>query len=197
MTRRLRSLPRLACAALAFALTCCGPPRQGSVTDISGAMPALEFSMTRANDDKPVRATDYRGKVVILYFGYTHCPDECPTTLANLSSVLKHLGAKADDVRVLFVSVDPDRDTLPVLNSYVRVFAPQIDGLRGTPDAIAMLARRHRVTYQVTPTSPGHAYEVTHSDSVFFFDPSGRARLVAMSVDNTAAIAADIERLLQ
>jgi protein SCO1/2 len=187
------------CAVLALAclLASCGPPRQGAVTDITGAIPALEFAMTRANDGKQVRAADYRGKVVILYFGYTHCPDECPTTLADLASVLQRLGTKADDVRVLFVSVDPDRDTSPVLKSYVEDFAPEVDGLRGAPDAVAMLARRYRVTYQVTKASPGVAYEVMHSDSIFFFDPSGRARLVATSVDRTDAIAADVEQLMK
>jgi protein SCO1 len=184
-----------AIVALALLLACCAPPR-GSVTDITGAMPALEFAMTRANDGKPVRAANYRGKIVILYFGYTHCPDECPTTLANLASVLKQLGQRANDVRVLFVSVDPERDTLPVLKSYVNVFAPEIDGLRGSADAVAMLARRYRVTYQVTPASPERAYEVMHSDSIFFFDANGHARLVATSSDHTAVIAADIERLM-
>ncbi len=189
---RLRSTAIL---ALAFPLACCAPPR-GAVTDIAGVMPALEFAMTRANDGKPVRAADYRGRIVILYFGYTHCPDECPTTLANLASVLQRLGAKANDVRVLFVSVDPDRDTPPVLKSYVQVFAPEIDGLRGTPDEVAMLARRYRVTYQVTPAAANRAYEVMHSDSIFFFDASGHARFVATSVNHTDVIAADIEKLM-
>jgi protein SCO1/2 len=194
----VQSIPARAFAivSLALLIASCAPPR-GSVTDITGVMPPLEFAMTRANDGRPVRAADYRGKIVILYFGYTHCPDECPTTLANLASVLTRLGAKAGGVRVLFVSVDPDRDSLPVLKSYVQVFAPQIDGLRGTPDEVARLARRYRVTYQVTPASPEHAYEVMHSDSIFFFDASGRARLVAMSVDKTDAIAADVERLMK
>ena len=160
-------------------------------------MPPLEFAMTRANDGMPVRAADYRGKIVILYFGYTHCPDECPTTLANLASVLTRLGPKAAEVRVLFVSVDPDRDTLPVLKSYVQVFAPEIDGLRGSADAMAMLARRYRVTYQVTPASPEHPYEVMHSDSIFFFDASGRARFVATSSDHTDALASDVEGLMK
>jgi protein SCO1 len=181
----------LAFAALAVLLAACAPPR-GAVTDITGAMPSLEFVMTRANDAKPVTATDYRGKVVILYFGFTHCPDECPTTLANLAGALHALGSRANDVRVLFVTVDPDRDDLPTLRKYVETFAPQIDGLRGTPDAIAMLARRYRVTYQVTPASSGQDYEVMHSDSVFFFDTAGRARYVATSVDSTAKIAGDI-----
>ena len=138
----VQSIPARAFALLALALllASCSPPR-GSVTDITGVMPALEFAMTRANDGKAVRAADYRGKIVILYFGYTHCPDECPTTLANLAGVLTSLGAKARDVRVLFVSVDPDRDTLPALKSYVNVFAPEIDGLRGSADMARIEAK--------------------------------------------------------
>ena len=196
MTNGLSRRRNSAILALILLLVCCAPPR-GSVTDITGVMPPLEFAMTRANDGKPVRAADYRGKIVILYFGYTHCPDECPTTLANLASVLQRLGPKAKDVRVLFVSVDPDRDTPAVLKSYVQVFAPEIDGLRGTADAVAMLARHYRVTYQVTPASADHAYEVMHSDSIFFFDAGGHARLVATSVAHTDAIAADVEKLIE
>ena len=130
-----------------------------------------------------------------LYFGYTHCPDECPTTLANLSSALEMLGPRASNVRVLFVSVDPVRDALPILKAYVNTFAPEIDGLRGTNNQIASLARRYRVLYRVTPRSNGQSAEVVHSSAVFFFDPSGRARLVMMSTANAKALAADIERL--
>jgi protein SCO1/2 len=172
-------------------LFACAPPH-GSFTDISGVMPDLEFAMQRANDGKSIRAIDYRGHVVVLYFGYTNCPDICPTTLSDLSSVLQRLGPKARDVRVLFVTVDPSRDQLPELKTYVNAFAPEIDGLRGSPDAIARLARRYRVTYAVTSASPGHAYEVMHSDSVFFFDRNGHPRYVATSVakadDTTAAM---------
>ncbi len=182
--------------ALLFVVAACTPAR-GPVTDITGAMPSLEFAMIRANDGKNVTAKDYRGRAVILYFGYTNCPDECPTTLSDLTSMLHRLGPLARDVRVLFVTVDPNRDTLPVLKSYVTAFAPQIDGLWGSSDAIARLARRYRVIYEVTPSSPGHAYEVMHSDSVFFFDPQGRVRYVATSVADASAIAADVRNLLE
>jgi len=178
--------------AVLFALAACAPPR-GPVTDITGAMPDLEFRMVRANDGKTIDARDYRGRAVILYFGYTNCPDACPTTLSDLATVLKRLGPKADDVRVLFVSVDPDRDTLPVLKTYVTAFAPQIDGLRGGADAVARLARRYRVTYRVDPGPP---YEVMHSDSVFFFDARGRARTVATSVADAAKITDVVKTLL-
>jgi protein SCO1/2 len=183
-------------AIAAAMLAACSRHTPSGATNITGAMPRLEFSMTRANDGRPVSANDYRGKVVALYFGYTHCPDECPTTLANLAAVLKALGSRANGVRVLFVSVDPNRDTLPILKAYVSTFAPQIDGLRGTDDQITRLARRYRVVYRVTPASPGHAYEVDHSNTVYIFDPSGRARLVALQTDNAKALAADIENLL-
>jgi protein SCO1 len=172
-----------------------GETRPGA-DDISGVMPDLSFHMIRAGDGTTVTAESYRGKAVLLYFGYTHCPDECPTTLANLANVLHSLGPRAKKVRVLFVSVDPARDTLPILKAYVSTFAPQIDGLRGTDDQIAALARRYRVLYRITPSSAGQDAEVMHSDSTFFFDPSGHARFVTTHTDDTKKIAADIERVL-
>lgn len=182
---------------LALLSTSCGRQTTGAATDITNVMPPLAFHMTRVNDGLPVSAASYRGKVVVLYFGYTHCPDECPTTLANLAAVLRRLGTKAQDVRVLFVSVDPSRDTSSILKSYVQAFAPQIDGLLGSDNAIAILARRYRVIYAVTPASPGHPYTVVHSGSTFFFDRDGNARQVTMSTDDTAAITAQVRRLLE
>ena len=184
--------------ALCLVLAACGNHDAGwHGRNISGDMPDLAFTMQRANDGKTVGAPDYRGKITLLYFGYTNCPDICPTTLANLSEALRRLGPKARQVRVLFVTVDPDRDTLPVLKAYVNAFAPQMDGLRGTKNAIAALARRYRVAYSVTKPTKEHPYEVMHSAAVFFFDRDGHARLVTLSTDDTRAVAADIERLLQ
>jgi protein SCO1/2 len=184
-------------AAFSFALTLAacgrGEMRPG-VTDITGVMPDLKFAMTRANDGAFVTADSYHGKVVLLYFGYTHCPDVCPATLSNLADVLKDLGPRAKDVRVLFVSVDPLRDTLPELKSYVTAFAPQIDGLRGTPNAIAMLAQRYRVLYSVKMTP--HGEEVMHSGSVFYFDRDGKAREVMTTTSDETGIAKDIASLL-
>ena len=116
--------PLLMVASLTLALSACGQSRPlPNMTDIKGVMPALDFAMTRANDGAQVTAYDYRGKVSVLYFGYTHCPDVCPTTLSNLSRALGAMGNDANKIRVLFVSVDPSRDTLPVLKSYVTAFA--------------------------------------------------------------------------
>jgi len=191
------TLVRLSVLALGLLLASCGGgDKPYHATDIAGAMPKLQFKMERANDHAIVNADSYRGRVVILYFGYTHCPDICPTTLANLSEVLKRLDTRAYDVAVLFVSVDPDRDTPDVLGKYVRSFAPQIDGLTGPPNGLMALTRRYRVLYSVTKDSPGHPYEVMHSNSVFFFDRSGRARLVTTSTDDIAGLTDDVKRLL-
>ena len=169
-------------------------------TDLTGAMPDLALTMTRANDGKTVTAQDFRGKVTLVYFGYTFCPDVCPTTLSNLAVAVKRLGDKADDVRVLFVTVDPNRDTLPVLKEYAEAFAPQVVGLRGAADQLAALAKRYRVAYSVTPAKGDTPYTVTHSSAIYVFDTSGRARLLISSmatgdpdIDGTAA---DLRRLV-
>lgn len=152
--------------------------RAWNSTDVTGVLPALDFTMTRASDGKIVTAADYKGKVVLLYFGYTFCPDVCPTTLLNTTLMLKAFGQQADNVRVLFVTVDPNRDTVAVLKQYTEAFAPEVVGLRGTPDQLATLAKRYRVAYSVEPESPGHQYEVTHSSAVYVFDRSGNIRLL-------------------
>jgi protein SCO1/2 len=168
--------------------------------DVTGISMPLQFSMTRASDGTHVTQADYRGKVVLLYFGYTFCPDVCPLTLTNMTQVLDQLGKRATHVRILFVTVDPNRDSLAVLKQYAAAFSPQIDALRGTPDELAALARRYRIAYSVTPASAGHPYEVTHSSAIYTFDASGAARLLIASmasrnpdIDGTAA---DLRRLI-
>jgi protein SCO1/2 len=181
---------RYAALLLALMLAACG--RSGfHMTDVSGAMPRLDFHLTRASDGKPVSGETYRGKVTLLYFGYTNCPDVCPATLANLTGMLAKV--KSRDVQILFVTVDPKRDNLPALAEYVRAFSPQIEGLRGTDNQLADAARRYRVAYSVDPAPP---YTVMHSNAVFFFDPSGRVRLVTTDTTDVDAIAEDVEKLL-
>ena len=195
MTPPMKSIRLAGALALSFcALQACEPASSTS-TDITGVMPRLEFSMVRANDGAPVSAENYRGKTVLLYFGYTHCPDECPTTLTDLSDMLRRIGPDAKNARVLFVTVDPARDTVPVMRAYVHAFGPDIDGLRGDANAIAALARRYRVLYETTPASQNRPYAVMHSDSVFVFDGQGRARLVLTSTRNAAQLAAMVDAL--
>jgi len=185
MRARFSSPPVLALAAvlaLAFALVAAPPARAWNSTDMTGALPALSFTMTRASDGKTVTAADFKGKIVLLYFGYTFCPDVCPTTLMNVTDMLKSLGKKADDVRLLFVTVDPNRDTLAVLKQYTGSFAPQIVGLRGTPNQLQTLAKRYRVAYSVTPAHDGKPYEVTHSSAVYVFNRTGDIKLIFTSL---------------
>jgi protein SCO1/2 len=172
------SLSRRGLLAAGLLVFCGGRARAWHSTEIGGALPELDFQMTRASDGKLVGAADFRGKVVLLYFGYTFCPDACPTALLNISEMLKALGPRADDVRVLFVTVDPSRDTLDVLKEYSGSFAPQVVGLRGTPDQLAALAKRYRVSYSVEPAPGGHGFEVTHSSGIYVFDRGGEARLL-------------------
>jgi protein SCO1/2 len=168
-------------------------------TDITGAVPALALTMTRASDGQTVTGADYRGKVTLLYFGYTQCPDVCPMTLSNAALVLRALGPAANDVRVLFVTVDPNRDTLPVLKQYAAAFAPQIVGLRGDPNQLAALARRFRVAYSVDPKGPD-GYTVSHSSAIYAFDGMGKARLLISSLSTTtpdiAGVTSDLRRLI-
>ncbi len=177
--------------ALAFTLLLAGCGRGNwHMTDISGGSPALDFRLTRASDGAAVGGEAWRGKVVALYFGYTHCPDICPATLANLTDVAKRVGP---DFHILFVTVDPERDTRAVLNDYTHAFTPQLDGLYGSANQLADAARRYRVAYAVKAGPP---YEVMHSNAVFFFDRSGKARLVTTDTSDTDAIAEDVKRLI-
>jgi protein SCO1/2 len=183
---------RMAALLLALLLAGCSKPapgQQSHMTDITGGMPKLAFQMSAGG--KPVTADAYRGKVVALYFGYTHCPDICPTTLANLTQMAAKVNSP--DLRILFVTVDPDRDSDAVLSDYAHAFSPQVVGLRGSANQLAELARRYRVAYTVTKGPP---YEVMHSNAVFFFDKDGRARLVTTDTSDPSAMADDVKRLL-
>ncbi|MGH6817835.1 MAG: SCO family protein [Methylovirgula sp.] len=169
--------------------------------DISGELPSLAFTMTRAADHKEVTQADYRGQVVLLYFGYTFCPDICPTTLTNVHDVLRDLGPDAKQVRVLFVTVDPNRDTLPILADYVKNFGLHMEGLRATPDELATLARRYRFVCSVKPATKDHPYEVTHSSTIYVFDGTGTARLLVSSLatakPDIKGTTADLKRLVE
>jgi protein SCO1/2 len=196
MSRLLIALALCLLFPLAGAAT---PSERGNSHDVTGILPDLSFTMTRASDGRQVTASDYRGKLVMVYFGYTHCPDACPLTLANIAQVLQGLGARAEQVRVLFVTVDPDRDALPVLRAYTDSFAPQVDGLRGSADQLRRFARTYRVAYDVRPAAAGQDVDVMHSGSVLVFGADGRARLLTLSLSDGSGVpgmVADLTRLL-
>lgn len=186
----------LACSLIAVLLLLggCGGKQHWQTKDITGYMPDLSFTLT---DDhgKTVHADDYAGHVVMLYFGYTHCPDVCPTTLATVAHALQKLGARAKDVRVLFVSVDPNRDKAAELRAYTAAFSPQMIGLTGTQDELRALSKRYRVTYGYGDKYPKGNYTVSHSSAIFVFDRHGKVRLLMQEQDGAKAIAADLSRL--
>jgi protein SCO1/2 len=164
--------------------------------DITGLMPPLDFSLTEASDGTTVHGRDFQGQVVLLYFGYTHCPDVCPTTLSRLGRAVAALGPQAEQVRILFVSVDPARDTLAQLKTYVAAFGPQVVGLRGSQDEIKALTKRYRVSYGYGKPDAHGDYEVSHSSAVYVFDRKGDVRLLADSTAESSVITDDLKRLL-
>jgi protein SCO1/2 len=174
-------------------LTACHHDLSPQDVNITGLVPNLALSMTDVQTGQPVTQADFTGKTTLLYFGYTNCPDVCPATLYNVDRILRLLGPKAANIRLIFVTVDPDRDTQAVLAQYTALFGPNITGLRGTADQLFALARRYRVVFSVTKTP---TYSVTHSAAIYVFDPHGQARFIIAGLDTTnpdlKGIAADL-----
>nr|WP_233176396.1 SCO family protein [Dyella sp. ASV24] len=165
------------------------------LTNVSGHMPDLDFQLVD-DQGKSVSGKDYRGKVVLLYFGYTHCPDVCPLTLAQLHVVMQRLGPLADGARILFVSVDPARDTPEVMHAYVNAFDPRAVGLSGSPREIEALSKRYRSAFTREPDRADGQYEVSHSSAIYVFDSQGKARLLATPNNSQDDMVHDLHLLL-
>lgn len=163
--------------------------------DISGYMPELNFELIDSQG-RSVSADNTSGKIRLLYFGFTHCQNICPTTLSTLSASIRQLGPEADRVRVLFVSVDPKRDTPEVLKSYFGRFSPQVIGLSGSEKQLHDLSKRYRVSYSYGEPDAQGRYMVYHSSAVFVFDGRDRVRLLLDPEIGAEAIAEDLRRLL-
>jgi len=144
-----------------------------------------------------VRLADFKGKAVVIFFGYTQCPDVCPTTLAALADAMKQLGPDADRVQVLFVTVDPERDTAELLSKYVPAFDPRFLGLRGDADATARTAKEFRILYQKQPGKAPGTYTMDHSAGTYIFDPQGRLRLYVGLNQGPDVVAHDLRELLR
>ena len=191
---RIRALT--AAAALAVLVAACGGEEPWALKDVSGLMPDLEFELTRAADGRTVSEEAYAGKVTVLFFGFTNCPDICPMTLQKFSQALNSMEGNADDVRVLFVSVDPQRDDRERLRQYVESFGEQFVGLRGPEPALRDLAKRYRVTFGYGEPNEDGWYNVSHSSAAFVFDRAGNVRLLARQDDSIDALTSDLERLV-
>ena len=164
-------------------------------TDITGSSFGRELALT-GHDGKPRTLADFRGKAVVLFFGYTHCPDICPTTLVDMAEVMKKLGADAARVQVLFVTVDPERDTPEVLSKYVPAFDPGFLGLRGDAAATQRVAQEFKIFYEKRPGSTPSSYTVDHSAQSYVIDPQGRLRLFVRYERIAQDLADDLRALL-
>ena len=181
---------------LAALLAACSPegPKFRS-TDVTGAEFGRALALT-GHDGKPHTLEGFRGKAVVLFFGFTHCPDICPTTLADVAGAMKKLGADAERVQVLFVTVDPERDTREVLAQYVPAFDPRFLGLYGDADATLRVAKEFRIYFAKNPGSAPGAYTIDHSAQGFVYDPQGRLRLIVRPDRVAQDLAADLTTLL-
>ncbi len=192
--------PRLALwvALLAAALAGCqpAPPAPSfQATDISDAAFARDFRLTDHNGQTRALA-DFRGKAVAVFFGYTHCPDVCPTTLSDFAAALQQLGPLADRVQVIFVTVDPERDTPELLREFVPAFDPRFLGMYTDAESLARLAREFKVVYQKTSVKAEDDYLIDHSAGTYVYDPQGRLRLLMPYGSSPDAIAQDLKVLL-
>jgi protein SCO1/2 len=168
--------------------------RAFKLTDVTAGDFGKELNLTDHNG-KPRTLADFRGKVVTVFFGFTHCPDACPTTLVEIAQTVTALGRDADKVQVLFVTVDPERDTQKVLAEYVPSFNPSFLGLYGDAKATARVAKDFKVYYQKRPVEGG-GYSVDHSAGTFIFDREGRLRLFAQYGQGATVLLHDIRLLL-
>ena len=179
-------------------LAACQPDKpQFKAIDITGADYAQGFQLTDFNG-RPRSLADYKGKVVVVFFGFTQCPDVCPTTMNEMAQVKKLLGTDGDKLQVVFISIDPERDTPEVLKAYMGSFDPSFAGLyAASPDALAALAKDFKIYYKKVDGKTPTSYSMDHTAASYVYDPQGRLRLYARYGIGPQAMADDIRLLLK
>lgn len=158
--------------------------------------PAPEISLTNF-DGQPFRLSEQRGRVVLIFFGYTSCPDVCPTTLAEFRKVFAELGPQSEQVRAVFITVDPERDTPEKNAAYVSVFHPAFLGLSGTPEELEAVYKAYGVFYEKQETGSAAGYLVSHTATVYVVDKQGNLRLTFPYGLGWDAMLADVRQLLR
>ena len=164
-------------------------------TDLTGLDYAQNFQLTD-HTGKPRTMADFKGKVVVMFFGYTQCPDVCPITMAELVAAMKLLGPQADQVQVLFVTVDPERDTQQLLAEYVPAFDKRFLGLYGTAEQTAKVAKEFKVFYAKVPGKAAGSYSMDHTAASYVFDRNGKVRLFVRHGQGPAPLVHDLKQLL-
>ena len=192
----------LVVAALSLVLAACGertdaPRSPFNATDISSVGWGRDFQLLDHHGDRR-SLSDFKGKVVVLFFGFTNCPDICPTALTDIARAIGALGNDGSRVQGLFVTVDPKRDTPPVLARYVSAFHPSFLGLHADEATTAALAKEFKFFYGMSPSPAEEGYDVSHGSAIYVYDPQGRLRLLIGNADRTVdAMVADVRLLLK
>lgn len=190
---------KLACAAAAsvLLLTACEKKPEFNALDITGiAGYGSDFRLTD-HTGKARTMADFRGKIVVMFFGYTQCPDVCPTTLSDLRKVMELLRQDGERVQVLFVTVDPARDTQELLSKYVPAFHPTFLGMFGDREATEKVTRDFKIFARIEPGKTADSYSVSHTAASLVFDRAGALRLFVNYGAEPEKVAADIKLLLK
>jgi protein SCO1 len=190
----------LSLLAMALALAACDKVTQSPPsfknTDVTGLQYAKDFSLTDHNGVRRSLA-DFKGKLVLVFFGFTQCPDVCPTTMAQLAAAMKQLGPQADQVQVLMVTVDPERDTAELLKQYVPAFDPRFLGLRGTLEETEQVAKEFKTYFSKVEGKTQGSYTMDHMANVYVFDQSGKVRLYVRPENFGEPLVHDLKQLLK
>ena len=182
-----------------LALTACEKLQTPKVpfanTDITGLDYAKGFALTDHNG-QPRTLADFKGKVVVVFFGYTHCPDVCPTTLSELASIKKALGSEAERLQVIFITLDPQRDTPELMAGFVPAFDSSFLGLWGEQAVIDKVAKDFKIFAKKVPSKDGKSYTIDHTAGSYVFDDQGRIRLFVRHGQGGDGLQKDLQRLL-
>ena len=193
LSRRLALHLLVAVPLISVVLPGCQPASFHSI-DVTGASWGQNFRL-RDPQGRERTLADFRGKAVLILFGFTQCPDVCPTALARATDVLRMLEDDGSRIQVIFITVDPERDSPALLSAYTQAFHPSFLGLYGTPEQTAALATDFRVVYRKVPT--GSSYTMDHTAVSYAFDPRGRLRLAISHADSARQVANDLATLLK
>ncbi|MDR1661344.1 MAG: SCO family protein [Azoarcus sp.] len=194
--KKARALLRALLILGPLTLACggCGNSPRFHNTDISGANYGQDFALLDP-DGKIRRLADFRGKAVMVFFGFIHCPDICPTTLGRAAEARRLLGADGKRLQIVFITLDPERDSPEILREYTAAFGADILGLRAAPEKTQETAKAFRIYYRKTPT--GSSYTIDHSAISYLYDPEGRLRLAISHQSAPETVAADVATLLR
>ena len=183
-------------AASAAMAGCSDPKPSFNAVDMTGADYAKGFALKDA-DGKERTLSDFKGKVVVLFFGYAQCPDVCPTTMTEMAQVKQQLGKDGDKLQVLFVTVDPDRDTPEVMKAYMGAFDPAFVALIPTQEQLAAMAKDYKAYYKKVDGKTPTSYSMDHSAASYIYDTHGRLRLYARYGAGVAPMVADVQALIK